>query len=392
MKVKAGLVPRDELERRWERVREFMDADALLVLQNVDIFYLTGTVQDGVLWFPPDGEPVFAVRKSLERARAESPLRKLVPFRKYSELPSLFPSSGKVLGVEQDVVPMSVYERLARAFPDRTLVDRSTALRRARAVKTDFELEHIRIAAGMLDAAFLDIPGQLAEGLREYELGARIEYVMRMQGHQGYVRVRRFNMEMFYGAVSFGDTAAYPHNFDGPVGVRGLYPAVPLNGSDKALVRGEPVMVDICGGSGGYIADASRAYSIGEPARNIRETHRFILELNAWIEDALRPGLIPGDLYDRIQKRVSTTPYAPHFMGAAGNQVRFVGHGVGLELDELPLIAPRFATPLEPGNVLAVEPKIFFPGIGGAGVENTYVITEDGFEKLTRAPEEWIVV
>jgi Xaa-Pro aminopeptidase len=369
-----------------------MDCDALVVLQNVDLFYLTGTVQDGVLWFPKDGEPVFAVRKSIERARAESPLEAIVPFRKYSELSALIPSPGEVLGIEQDVVPVSIHERIAQAFPKATLVDRSMALRRARAVKTDFEQEHIRRAAAMLDAAFLDIPSQLREGLREYELGARIEYVMRVRRHQGYVRVRRFNMEMFYGAVSFGDTAAYPHNFDGPVGVRGLYPAVPLNGSDKALVRGEPVMVDICGGSGGYIADGSRAYSLGEPAKDILDTHKFTLDLNAWIEDQLRPGAIPAEIYSQALKKVALTRYAPHFMGAGGNQVRFVGHGVGLELDELPLVAPRFEAPLEAGMVLAIEPKVFFPGIGGAGVENTYIITETGFEKVTRAPEEWIAV
>lgn len=387
----SEFIPLAELERRWARVRKAMECDALLVLQNVDIFYLTGTVQDGVLWFPRDGAPVFAVRKSPERARDESALAGIVPYRKYSELPSLFPPLGETTGIELDVLPVATYERIAQAFPNTRFVDASMTLRRARGVKTDFELERIRRAAAMLDAAFLDIPSQLEEGLREFELGARIEYVMRMQGHQGLVRVRRFNMEMFYGAVSFGDTSAYPHNFDGPVGVRGLYPAVPLNGSDKRLVPGQPVMVDICGGSAGYIADGSRAYSLGEPAGDILETHEFVLELNAWIEDRLKPGTVPGELYDQIQEKVRGTPYAPHFMGAGGNQVRFVGHGVGLELDELPLIAPRYDTPLEPGNVLAIEPKVFYPHRGGAGVENTYVITESGFDKLTRAPEEWVV-
>jgi Xaa-Pro dipeptidase len=387
----SELIPLEELQRRWERVRMSMDCEALLVLQNVDIFYLTGTVQDGVLWFPREGDPIFAVRKSPERARDESPLGNIVSFRKYSELPALFPTPGEATGIELDVVPVATHERIVRAFPKTRFVDASMAIRRARAVKTDFELERIRRAAAMLDAAFLDIPSQLEEGLREFELGARIEYVMRMQGHQGLVRVRRFNMEMFYGAVSFGDTAAYPHNFDGPVGVRGLYPAVPLNGSDKRLVRGEPVMVDICGGSAGYIADGSRAYSLGEPDEDIRGMHDFVLELNAWIEGQLRPGAVPDEIYDRIQEKVASTPYAPHFMGAGDNQVRFVGHGVGLELDELPLIAPRYDVPLEPGNVLAIEPKIFYPGRGGAGVENTYVITKTGFEKLTRAPEAWVV-
>ena len=197
---------------------------------------------------------------------------------------------------------------------------------------------------------------------------------------------------MFYGAVAFGDTSAYPHSFDGPVGVRGLYPAVQAMGGDKALVPGEPIMVDVVGGHGGYLADGSRAYSLGEPSRKVQETHAFLLDLNGWLEEQIKPGNIPSEIYAQAQEKVSTKGLGEHFMGAAENQVRFVAHGVGLELDELPVIAPRFDEPLEPGIVLAVEPKIFYPGLGGAGVENTYLITKTGCERLTRSPQEWIAV
>src|SRR2546421_4555715 len=125
------------------------------------------------------------------------------------------------------------------------MVDGSMAVGNARAIKTPYEVECIRRAAQQLDTMFLDIPSQLHEGLAEFELAARIEYVLRMAGHQGLTRVRRFNMEIHYGVVSFGETSAYPHAFDGPVGVRGLYPAVPAMGSRKTLKRGEPVMIDI---------------------------------------------------------------------------------------------------------------------------------------------------
>jgi Xaa-Pro aminopeptidase len=220
------------------------------------------------------------------------------------------------------------------------------------------------------------------------ELSARIEYVMRMDGHQGLCRVRRFNMELYYGAVSFGETASYPHNFDGPVGVRGLYPAVQAMGGYRKLKRGDPVMVDVVGGYAGYIADGSRTYSLGPVSQQMWDTHQFILELNAYIETRLRPGAIPSEVYAAIQERVAKTPYAPHFMGAGENQVRFVAHGVGLELDETPVIAPKFDAPLEAGTVLAVEPKVFYPGLGGVGVENTYLITTTGCERLLACPQE----
>ena len=385
-------VGREELEKRWLRVRRFMECDALIVVQNVDQFYLTGTIQDGVLWFPRDGEPVFAVRRSLTRATTESPLKNIVPFRRYSELPSLIPNPGKVLGLELDVLPVSLHQQIVRTFEGATFVDQSMAIRRARAVKTPFEQDHIRKAAAMLDAAFLDIPGQLREGMEELDLAIRIEQVMRQAGHQGLVRVRRFNMELYFGAVAFGDTSAYPHSFDGAVGVRGLYPAVPLMASRKKLVRSEPVMVDIVSGHGGYLADGSRAYSVGSPSPDVMDTHQFILDLNGWLEEQLKPGNVPSEIYRKTLERLEKTRYKPHFMGAAQNQVRFVAHGIGLELDELPVIAPRFDDPLEPGVVLAMEPKIFYPGIGGAGVENTYIITESGCDRLMTSPMDWIAV
>src|SRR6059036_2494791 len=385
-------VPREELERRWQRVRRFMDCDALVILQNVDQYYLSGTMQTGVLWFPREGEPLLAIRKSYERAKKESSIRNLVPLKTYSELPGLVPSPGEILGFELDVLPVATYQQISKYFSKSKIVDGSSAVRNARGVKTPYEIECIRRAAAQLDKMFLDIPSQLREGLPEFELAARIEYVLGMAGHQGITRVRRFNMEMHYGIVSFGDTAAYPHAFDGPVGARGLYPAASIMGGRRLLKRNEPVMIDVCGGYAGYIADGSRTYSLGPVSQQMRDTYEYIIELNTWIEEQLRPGNIPSQIYQNILDRVAKTSFAPHFMGAGENQVRFVAHSVGLELDEIPVIAPKFETPLEPGVVMAVEPKVFYPGLGGVGVENTYVITGNGCEKLTLCPMDIFTV
>ena len=385
-------VPREELERRWQRARRFMDCDALVILQNVDQYYLTGTMQTGVLWFPREGEPLLAVRKSYERAKTESAIRNLVSLKTYSELPGLIPNPGETLGFELDVLPVATYQQVSKYFPKAKVVDGSSAVRNARAVKTSYEIECIRRAAEQLDKVFLDIPSQLREGLPEFELAAHIEYVLRMAGHQGVTRVRRFNMEMHYGAVSFGETSAYPHAFDGPVGVRGLYAAASSMGSRRILKPNEPVMIDICGGYAGYISDGSRTYSLGAVSQQMRDTYRYIIELNTWIEEQLRPGNVPSQIYQNILDRVAKTSFAAHFMGAGENQVRFVAHSVGLELDETPVIAPKFDTPLEPGVVLAVEPKVFYPGLGGVGVENTYLLTEGRCERLTRCPQEIFTV
>ena len=385
-------ISRTELETRWIRVRREMNCDALIVVQNVDLYYLTGTTQNGVLWFPREGEPLLAVRKSFERARTDSALQNIVSLKSYSELPELMPNPGATIGLELDVLPVSTYQQIARHFPNSKLVDGSMAIRLARAVKTQYEIECIHHAARQLDVMFADVATQLRDGMAEYELCARIEFVLRMAGHQGLTRVRRFNMEMFYGAVSFGDTAAYPHGFDGPVGVRGRYTAVPAMGGLQRLRRGDPVVIDVVGGYAGYIADGTRIYSLGPVSSELRDAHQFVLELNEWIEGQLMPGKLPGEIYEEIIGRVSNSPYASRFMGIGDNQVRFVAHSVGLELDEVPVIAPKYNVPFEAGNVMAVEPKIFFEGIGGIGTENTYLITSHGPERLTRAPQEIYVV
>ena len=385
-------ISRTELETRWIRVRREMNCDALIVVQNVDLYYLTGTTQNGVLWFPREGEPLLAVRKSFERARTDSALQNIVSLKSYSELPELMPNPGATIGLELDVLPVSTYQQIVRHFPNSKLVDGSMAIRLARAVKTQYEIECIHHAARQLDVMFADVATQLRDGMAEYELCARIEFVLRMAGHQGLTRVRRFNMEMFYGAVSFGDTAAYPHGFDGPVGVRGRYTAVPAMGGLQRLRRGDPVVIDVVGGYAGYIADGTRIYSLGPVSSELRDAHQFVLELNEWIEGQLMPGRLPGEIYEEIIRRVSNSPYASRFMGIGDNQVRFVAHSVGLELDEVPVIAPKYNVPFEAGNVMAVEPKIFFEGIGGIGTENTYLITNHGPERLTRAPQEIYVV
>src|SRR3954471_17153226 len=168
---------RDELERRWARVRRFMESDSLIVLQNVDQFYLTGTLQNGVLWFPREGEPLFAVRKSYERAKAESALKNIVPLKSFSQLPELIPNPGQTIGFEFDVVPVATFQQVSKQFPNSKHVDGFKPIREARSVKTAYEIDCTRRAAAILDKAFLDIPSQLREGIAEFELAARIEYV-----------------------------------------------------------------------------------------------------------------------------------------------------------------------------------------------------------------------
>ncbi len=389
------FVPESEVRTRLERLQSWMlasDVDAVFVLQNADVFYFSGTVQSGLLCLPAQGEPVFLVVKSLTRARLESPLQKLVALPGMRKAPGLLAGEGvgklRRVGLELDVLPVSHFQRLTHVFGDVEFTDASDAIRRIRMIKSAYEAGQVRRAAGQLNAAFPEIPGWLKAGTSELELATRLEARLRELGHQGLTRMRGFNNEMGYGTVSIGPSASYPSCFPGPVGFEGLYPGMPNGAGERRLERGDTVMVDIVGGYGGYVADKTRTFAFGAIDPDMTAAHSLLLELMAEIEPLLKPGTPCDLLYRHALERVKDSPYEENFMGIGEERVRFLGHGVGLELDDLPVLTSGIETPLQPGMTIAVEPKIFFPGRGGVGIEDTYLITETGFEKLTLSPAE----
>jgi Xaa-Pro aminopeptidase len=286
------------------------------------------------------------------------------------------------------VLPVRTYLRIQAIFPAAAIVDASDAIRGIRMIKSAHEVDEMRRAARMLARAFEQVPGWLAPGVTELELHARIEALLRREGHPGITRMRGLSHEVGFGAVSSGASACYPTPFPGPVGFVGLYPAVPTGGGRRAVEAGVPVMFDMVGGFGGYIADQTRVFAAGRVDPELKAAHRFAVDLLGELEQMLRPGRPGADLYARALELVRASPYADGFMGLGQDRVRFVGHGVGLELDELPVVSARLDRPLEAGMTIALEPKIFFPGRGGVGIENTYLVTLDGFENLTPFPAE----
>ena len=393
------LLPKSEVIARLRNLQRWMQdhsLDAVFIFQDADLFYFAGTVQAGMLCVPAQGEPLYLVQKSVSRARMESPWQRLVPFPGFKKVPEWLANEGLMnlrrIGIETDVLPTNYYLRLRESFPQAEFIDASDSIRRIRMIKSDYEIEQIRRAAGMLRATFERIPSWIHPGVTELELTARIEGHLRSLGHQGIVRMRAFNQRIGYGTLSSGASAAYPTSFPGPVGFVGLYAAVPSGGSEHKLAAGDPIMADFVGGYGGYIADKTRIFVLGEPGREMADAHRFALDLNREIESMLKPGTLCSSIYQHALERVKDSPYASGFMGAADSQVRFVGHGVGLELDELPVLAGGFDVPLASGMTIAVEPKIIFAERGGVGIENTYRVTESGFENLTVFPEEIITV
>jgi Xaa-Pro aminopeptidase len=386
------VVPSSEIETR---LRAFQAAlreaglQAALVVQSADLYYLTGTTQSAHLLVPADGQAALLVRKTLERARAESPLARIEPLTSLRELPDALAAAGARggrLGLELDVLPAARYLDYERRLPGFELSDCSALLRALRAVKSAWELDRIREAAATLSRLPECIAGVLREGMTELELAAEVEAWLRRQGHQGVLRMRAFNGEVHYGTIAAGPNAAVPGGTDTPLVGQGPNAYVAKGSSSRPIGRGEPVIVDLVGASLGYMADQTRTFSIGPISPRLREAYDRALLIMREVARAARPGVRGSELYDLALEL--SGDLREHF--ASAERISFVAHGFGLEIDEPPFLARGYEEPLVAGHVFALEPKFVFPDEGAVGVENSYAVTANGTERLTTAPEDLI--
>jgi Xaa-Pro dipeptidase len=367
-----------------------------MVNHNVDLYYYTGSLQAGYLFIPAEGESIFLVRRSVVRAEEEAHAiveslgsLKTVKERLYQRFPELQHANGEMgqtavkLATELDVIPVQTFRRLEAAFPGTEWVDGSLLVKEQRMIKSPEEISAIRTAAQVIDAALEAAIRHIRVGMTELELMAFIEHQIRLQGHLGIMRMRGYNSEIITGMVAAGASAAVPTYFDGPAGGLGLHPASPQSASRSPIRRGDPILVDIGCNIDGYLIDQTRTLVIGELEPELQRAYDVAEQVLRSTEKRLQPGTIAEHLYLLALDQVQEAGLSDHFMGYGADQVKFLGHGFGLEIDELPVLAKGFKYPLAPGMVIAIEPKFTFPGRGVVGIEDSYLITEKGFDKLT---------
>jgi Xaa-Pro dipeptidase len=395
------LTPRSEIEDRIARLQQRLaaadDAQAVFVLQSADLFYFTGTVQDAWLVIPREGSPLMLVRKSVERARAESPLERILPIETPREIPGLLAGHGlgglRRVGLEFDVLPVQQYTRIGRVFPSMQFVDASMLIREVRMVKSPYEVAIMRRAAVLQDQMTRRLREVVRAGMTELELAAEIEAEARRGGHQGLVRMRRFNQECHYGHLMTGDGGTVPIPMDSPNGGAGLSPA--FGGGSASLRRinpNEPILLDYVGVLDGYHSDQTRLFALGGLPADLVAGYEACLAIREDVLAHLRPGMKTGEIFTHAAGLAERLGYGEGFMNVGPAQVRFVGHGVGIELDEVPHLADGAKQSIEVGMTIAVEPKIGFPGRGVVGVEDTLFITPTGPECLTLTPRDLVIL
>jgi Xaa-Pro aminopeptidase len=286
-----------------------------------------------------------------------------------------------------------MYFSFQRLFQDAAFIDISTPIRLIRSIKSTYEIDIMRRAAHLSDQVASHVPDILQEGLTELELAGKVEAEARRLGHQGVVRMRLWGGEMFYGHLMAGPTGAAPSYLASPTGGVGAHPAIAQGPGYKTVQRHEPVLVDYVFAFNGYLSDHTRIFSLGPLPRELTDAHNAMLEVQRLVKQSARPGVRCSALYDDAIKKAGELGYADHFMGTAGKErIRFVGHGIGLEIDEYPFLAAGQELPLQEGMIIALEPKLVFPGKGVVGIENTHRVTRDGLEQFGSFPEEIFVV
>lgn len=382
-------VPASELEARLERFRRAMDAahpgwEMAAVNHKVAMYYFTGTIQEGVLLIRPQ-DAVFWVRRSFERACNESHFSDIRPMHSFREAAAFYGSAPKVMYVETKKATLD-WERMLHkyfAFEERGSFD--SVLQDLRMVKSEYELKQME-QSGAIHEIVLDIvaPKLIHGGISEAQLAIALYSEMVQRGSHGTARFNQALGEEAVGIASFGKSGLVRTGFDGPGGTDGTCIAVQSIGNAfRKLQSGRLVYLDIPCGFDGYHTDKTVVYYYGdlakdEQSKHLIEAQQRCLELEQEVVRLMVPGEPIENLYLRTMDKFDNI-YGDAFM----NGGKFLGHSIGLVMDEAPAIAKGFKQPLQPGMTFAVEPKIALPGLGMVGTENTYVVTEKGARSLT---------
>jgi Xaa-Pro dipeptidase len=393
------LVPHDELRRRATALQARLaaaDIDLAIVQSNADVGYVAGSILDGWVLVPASGEVRVLARRAAARVQAETcwPVERMVAVKQLvAELGAMGVDRGRI-ALALDMVPAADYLKLATAMPHATFVDLTHHLRSVRAVKSEWELAHHRLAAHQVIEAMRTVAYQVVPGHSEIDAARLAEGCLRGAGHQGIMRMRRFGGEMFFGQVCAAANAALPAALDAPLGGSGQYPPAGKGASRQLLRAGDLLVLDLMGCHNGYLSDCTRVIAVG----GIEAVDEELLEAQAWCTSVLeqvsaeaRPGVAPSALYALALDLAADAGHADRFMGVAPDQARFVGHGIGLEVDEYPFLARGFDEPLEAGMVFALEPKLVFPGRAAVGIEDAFIVTVDGVEALPAMPRNVLV-
>lgn len=380
---------KDDLKIKWDRMRDGIDKagmEACLLTVDVNLYYTTGRIYGGYFYLPVDGDPLFLVRRP-NGITGDN----VIYIRKPEDIPAVLAERGlsmpKRLMLEADELTYNEYVRLSRVFNADELGNATALLKTLRMVKTPMEIAQFRFAAERHAATYKEIPDCYRPGMTDLEFQFEIERVMRRNGSIGLFRAFGANMDIFMGSILAGDNAETPSPFDFALGGGGMNSACPLGANGTLLKDGTAIMVDMAGNYAAYMTDMTRVFSVGKLPDVAYRAHQVALTIQHEIEAVAKPGVACAELYNIAAGIAKSEGLEDRFMGTK-QQAKFVGHGIGLQINELPVLTPRSRDLLAANMVFALEPKFVIPGVGAVGIENSFLVTDDSIEKITLFNEE----
>ncbi len=371
-----------EQSLRIQKIRKRMSeagADACLLSTNVNILYSFGSIVSGYYFIPVTGDPVMFIRRP-----AGLKDDNLIYIRKPEEITGLLKDNGVtmpgILMVEAGEMSHTDWVRLKACFPDTDFIDGTAHLRYVRSVKTPYELSLIRQSAEAHARSYAQIPSLFRPGMTDNELSIEIERVMRLEGNKGLFRTFG-DIEAFMGSILTGDNASAASPYDFALGGEG-HITNPIGANGSVLEKGKSVMIDMAGNFTGYLDDMTRTFSVGKLSEKAYKAHQVAIEIMDKIQEAMKEGAVCEDVYNISLAISAREGLSDCFMGTR-QQAKFVGHGVGLVINELPVLAVKSGDILLENMVMAVEPKFVIEGIGAVGLEDTFIVGKNGSEKIT---------
>lgn len=393
------IIPLFEINNRLKTVQEKLqrtDIGGLVVFQRVDLLYLSGTAQNSYLYVPAEGPPLLMVKRYFPRALQESAIENIIEIKSIKDVPKriqdAYGSLPDILGFELDVIPVNDFAFYQKLFPEQTIVDGSGLILETRMIKSDWEIEQMESTAALSHKTFEFMKTEIRPGLSEMEFGAMAEAYSRTYGHGGKMRVRDFQTEGYAWHVLSGNNSSKLGVLDSPASGAGSSAAFPCGAGWKPLETNEPILVDFATIQNGYHMDETRMFAMGTMPQKPLDGSKAAIAIHNAILDELKPGMTAHDIFefsvDAANKEGCDVPY----LGPNGYKVTFVGHGIGMELIEGPILAKNRHMPLVPGMTFALEPKLVYKDEFMVGVESVFRVTETGTSLISKVPVEVFIV
>ncbi|MDR2018601.1 MAG: Xaa-Pro peptidase family protein [Syntrophobacterales bacterium] len=386
--------PQEEIYNRIEKLKVLMEKaslDGAFFHYKIDYFYLSGTMQDSLLFVPLKGEPILFVKREMSRAGRESPLSEMVPMRSVRDVISHIKPMKRV-GLQLDVIPYNDVVKFRDVTGDANLTNVSPLVKELRKIKSPFEVRLMERAADIQKKVYGIVPHVLKEGMSEIEVGGILEAHAKKLGHEGLLRVRSYNYEAYTWHILSGRTGTIVSQSDSPMGGLGLSPAFPVGASMKKIRKGEPILIDFGICYHGYQVDQTRMYAIGSMPDLFVKAYEACREIHYRVLDKALTGATSKDLFEESERLAVEMGFGDAYLGYKPHKVRFLGHGIGIELAEFPFISATHDYPIVEGMTFAIEPKMVFPKKGACGIENTVLMEKDGYRILTDMDEKIVII